>query len=225
MIRALIFDFDGLIVDTEGPEYRAWCEVFSAHARELPLLVWAECIGRDAGWFDPLAYLEGLLGRSLEREALRAEQRARALQLVHSQPLLPGVQAYVRDAQRLGLGLAIASSGTREWVTGHLQRLRLDDAWHCVRCREDVVRPKPEPDLYLAALEALGVTASQAIAFEDSPNGIRAAKRAGLRCVAVPHGLTGGLDLSEADLQLDSLADMPLDVLMLQLDGTRDERT
>jgi HAD superfamily hydrolase (TIGR01509 family) len=225
MIRALVFDFDGMIVDTEGPEYLAWCEIFSAHARELPLLVWADCIGRADDWFDPLAYLEGLLGRPLERETLRARQRERALRLVHGQPLLPGVLAYVRDAQRLGFGLAIASSGSREWVTGHLQRLQLGDAWHCVRCREDVLRPKPEPDLYLAALEALGVAASQAIAFEDSPNGIRAAKRAGLRCVAVPHGLTGGLDLSEADLQLASLADKPLEELVLELDRQRADRT
>ena len=214
MIRALVFDFDGLILDTEGPEYLAWCEIFRAHAQDLPLPVWAECIGRAAGWFDPLEYLERLLGTPLEREALRLQQRSRMLELVAVQPLLPGVRAYVRDAQRLGLGLAIASSGTREWVTSHLQRLELGGDWQCVRCREDVLRPKPEPDLYLAALEALGVAASQAVAFEDSPNGIRAAKRAGLHCVAVPHGLTGGLDLSEADLQLASLADMPLEALV-----------
>ena len=220
MIRGLIFDFDGLILDTEGPEYQSWCEIFHQHGQELPATLWVECIGRAQGWFDPLAHLEGLLGRALDYQNLREQQRRRMLDLVDAQPLLSGVESYVRDAQRLGLRLAIASSGSPDWVNGHLKRLRLGDAWHCVHCPDGVVRAKPEPDLYLAALKALDISAAQAIAFEDSPNGIRAAKRAGLRCVAVPHALTDGLDLSEADVRLSSLSEMPLEKLLSSLAPT-----
>lgn len=216
-MRALIFDFDGLMVDTESPEYLSWRELYQEHAQDLPLSIWAECVGRASDWFDPLAYLEKSLNRPLEREALHARQRQRAHELVHVQPLLPGVANYLRDAAELGLGLAVASSSSRAWVTGHLARLGLDACWDCIRCREDVERAKPDPDLYLAALQSLGIASSEAIAFEDSPNGVLAATRAGLRCVIVPNPLTATLEFPSAALRLNSLAEISLAELLLRL--------
>jgi putative hydrolase of the HAD superfamily len=130
---------------------------------------------------------------------------------------MDGVQQYVDDAARLGLRLGIASSSTRAWVLGHLGRLGLAACWHTVKTREDVARPKPAPDLYVAAVDALGVFPQEAVALEDSPNGIAAAKSAGLRCVAVPNPLTAGMDLSGADLRITSLAATPLESVLASL--------
>jgi HAD superfamily hydrolase (TIGR01509 family) len=127
---------------------------------------------------------------------------------------LPGIVEHVNAAKSLGLLLGLASSSTREWVTGHLARLGMLDRFDCMRCRDDVAHAKPEPDLYLAVLECLGVDAGGAFAIEDSPNGVLAAKRAGLRCVAIPNPITARLDLSQADLLLDSLADVTLPDLL-----------
>jgi beta-phosphoglucomutase-like phosphatase (HAD superfamily) len=114
-----------------------------------------------------------------------------------------GVREYIADAERLGLRLGVASSSSRVWVLGHLERLRLNVEWDAVRTRDDVARTKPAPDLYLAAVEALGVAPHKAVAFEDSLNGIAAAKAAGLLCVAVPNALTAGIDLSRADVKVE----------------------
>src|SRR5205085_683086 len=141
--------------------------------------------------------------------------------LVEAQPVLPGVHDTLVAAKRLGLKLGVASSSTRDWVEGHLTRLDLVAQFACIRCAEDVRQTKPNPELYLSALEALGVPPDAAIALEDSPNGIRAAKRAGLFCVAVPNPLTLRLGLDEADLRLNSLAEMPLETLLLEVQARR----
>jgi HAD superfamily hydrolase (TIGR01509 family) len=214
VIRALVFDFDGLILDTEGPDYRAWQDVFREHGGDLPVELWCECIGRSADWFDAVSYLENQVGRSLDREAITARQRRRHHELLEAEAVLPGIVAYLDDAQRLGLRVAIASSSSRQWVVGHLERLGLADRWQCIRCWGDVERAKPSPDLYLSALDHLGVNAGEALAFEDSPNGIAAAKAAEMTCVAVPNPLTEGLDLSQADIRLGSLTEMPLSELL-----------
>jgi beta-phosphoglucomutase-like phosphatase (HAD superfamily) len=126
----------------------------------------------------------------------------------------------IEEAGRLGLRLGVASSSTQEWVRGHLARLGILDHFECIRCRDDVANPKPEPDLYVAALECLGVVATEAIAIEDSPNGVMSAKRAGMRCVAIPNTITAQLDLSQADLVLKSLADVTMAELLERLSAT-----
>jgi HAD superfamily hydrolase (TIGR01509 family) len=134
---------------------------------------------------------------------------ARERELAEALPVLPGIEEWRAEARRLGLKLGIASSSTRRWVEGHLERLELG-GWDCIRCREDVARPKPDPDLYLAVLECLGIGPAEAIAVEDSFNGLTAAKAAGLFTVAVPCSLTAHMDLGAADLRLDSLAERSL---------------
>ena len=217
VIEALIFDFDGLIVDTEGPVYQAWSELFEAHGQELRLDFWQSVIGRASNWFDPLLDLERRLGRDLDREALTAARRVRERELVAILPVLPGVREWRAEAIARGIRLGVASSSTRGWVTGHLDRLGLGGDWNAIRCREDVVRAKPDPDLYLAVVSALGVSPGSALAVEDSPNGVAAAKAAGLFCVAVPNPLTASLDLSQADLRLASLAESDLGSVIARL--------
>jgi HAD superfamily hydrolase (TIGR01509 family) len=205
-VRALVFDFDGLIIDTEGPVYEAWAEVYRKHGQELSLEFWKTIVGRGSNYFDPIAELEVRLGRSLEGEAIRAERRLRTLELVEALTILPGVIEWRREAKALGVRLGVASSSGRGWVTGHLERLGLA-GWDCIRCLEDVDYPKPAADLYLSVLECLGVPPQQAVAVEDSVHGVEAAKTAGLYCVAVPSSLTADHDFSRADLVLSSLTE------------------
>jgi HAD superfamily hydrolase (TIGR01509 family) len=206
VVRGLVFDFDGLIVDSEKPVYRAWAEVYGLHGEDLSLDLWRTVIGHGPGFFDPVAELERRLGATLDGEALRARYRARQLELMEAEPILPGVREWEEEARAMGVRLGVASNSRRAWVTGNLERLGLD-GWHCIRCFDDVGRPKPAPDVYLAVIECLGVAAHEAIAVEDSSSGLQAAKAAGLFCVAVPGSLTPDADYSEADLVLGSLAD------------------
>jgi len=208
-VAALIFDFDGLIVDSETPGFQAWSEVYAAHGCSLPFDKYSACIGTIGG-FDLHAYLEEQSGRSLDRAALEKACNARWLQLVLAQPMLPGIAACVSSAKRRGLKLAIASSSTQKWVTRNLRKFEVLDQFDAICTSDDVSAVKPDPALYLLALEKLGVKADEAIAFEDSPNGILAAKRAGIFCIAVPNPLTKDLPLELADRRLGSLEEFDL---------------
>ena len=216
-MKLVVFDFDGLILDTEVPEYNAWQEIYGEHGHALPFETWAQCIGTAADAFDPCADLAERAGRALDAAALRRRHQARTDALIAGQPVLPGVVELLDEAGAMGLTLAVASSSGRPWVEGHLERLGLLDRFHTLRCREDVERVKPDPALYQAVLDATGVRAADAVALEDSPNGVLAAKRAGLACVAVPNALTARLDLGGADVRLASLADLPLAQLLARL--------
>lgn len=215
-IRALLFDFDGLIVDTETPSFASWQEVYRKHGQKLPLERWAAIVGTIGG-FEPLDYLEELHG-PVDREAVQARRDEHEISLLEIEELRPGVLDYLEEAQRVGLKTAIVSSSTQQWVNRHL--VRLEQAEHfdeIVTADLDQARAKPRPTLYLEALERLGVSADEAIAFEDSPNGVTAAKAAGIFTVAVPNGVTASLGLDEADLVLESLAERPLRELLDQL--------
>ena len=216
LINALIFDFDGLILDTEEPIYRSWAEVYAANGVPLPFEQWVKTVGSNNQEFHPQHHLEERLGRPLTQEEI--ERRiARRVELVLAKPLLPGVAELARAAKAQGMKVGVASSSSRDWVRGHLERLGILDLFDCLCSRDDVEHVKPEPDLYLAVLACLGVNAYEAVALEDSPNGIRSAKRAGLSCVAVPNPITAGLDLSEADLELSSLSGVTLPQLLNRL--------
>jgi len=214
VIRALVFDFDGLILETETPAYETWAEIYKEHGQVLPLDRWFDYIGREGAFFDAADHLAALVGEGFDRDAARARRDARKTELIAALDVMVGVREYVADAKRLGLRLAVASSSSRKWVLGHLERLDLRAEWDAVLTRDDVVRTKPDPDLYLAAVKAVGVLPHQSVAFEDSMNGIAAAKAAGLLCVAVPNALTSGMDLSRADLRLASLAETRLSELL-----------
>jgi HAD superfamily hydrolase (TIGR01509 family) len=209
-IRALIFDFDGTLLDTESPDMLAWQAVFEEHQVSLSLDLWYQNIGRAPGTFDVYAHLEALIERPVVRDHVHGRYRARFLELLALEKLRDGVDSWLADAQDLGLDLAVASSSPRNWVTGHLEAFSLLDRFRVIRSRDDVVHAKPAPDLYLSALEGLGLQADEAIAIEDSPNGSVAAKAAGLYVIAVPNPVTRNLHFSQADLVLDSLADLTL---------------
>jgi HAD superfamily hydrolase (TIGR01509 family) len=215
-MRLVVFDFDGLILDTEVPVYDAWQAIYHEHGHRLDFDRWAQCIGTH-DVFDPARELATLCGRDLDCGALTERHRADCDALIAHETILPGVRDYVEEARQLGVRLGVASSSSRTWVEGHLTRLGLREHFEVVRCRDDVKIVKPDPALYLAVLEATGVPAREAVAIEDSPNGVWAAKRAGMTAVAVPNALTARLDLAHADLRLRSLADLPLRELLAKL--------
>ena len=213
-VRGLLFDFDGLIVDTESAAFAAWSDVYRQHGQELELERWSAGIG-TLGGFDAIHHLQELVAEPLDHEVLRARAREHELTLVDAELLRPGVAEYLADAERLGLRKAIVSSGSREWIDRNLRRLERLYGWDAiVSADHDESRAKPLPALYLEALDILELEPPEAIALEDSPNGVRAAKAAGIFCVAVPNPTTASLGLEEADLVLDSLASMPLPELL-----------
>ena len=212
-LRALVFDFDGLILDTETPEFSAWQDMFAQHGARLVAADWAHVIGStDHGW-DAAAEIARLTGQPVDRDELKARWRVRHTEMLAKETVRPGVVELIELAKARGLGLAVASSSKREWVQGHLERLGLYAAFDAVATGDEVELTKPDPALYTLAVERLGVPARSALALEDSPNGIRAAHAAGLRCVAVPNDVSRHLDVSAADLVLSSLADLDLDAL------------
>ena len=215
-LRGLLFDFDGLIVDTETPSRASWQELYREHGQELPLDRWATLVGTVGGW-DPLETLEELVG-PVDRTALRERRLERELELGEIEQLRPGVLDYLEEADRRGLATAIVSSSPAWWVEWHLGRLERAEQFDAIVTADgDESRAKPRPTLYLEALERLGLRANEAVAFEDSPNGVRAAKAAGLFCVAVPNGVTAALALDEADVLVPSLAGLPFASLVDRL--------
>jgi HAD superfamily hydrolase (TIGR01509 family) len=214
---ALIFDFDGLLVDTESSALLAWREQFAVHDLVFPLEVWHSYIGSQGSQEAMLAAVRAG-GIDFEDAELRAEWRERHNRIVSSEPLRPGVEAFLDDAAAAGAKFAVASSATRDWLDQQLGRLGIRDRFEVV-CARDNGRVKPAPDIYLAALTALGVEVSDAIAFEDSPNGITAAKAAGLYCVAVPNAVTADLPLGQADLRVESFTQISYAELVDRLRG------
>jgi len=227
-IRALIFDFDGLILDTETTEFRVWQSIYREYGQEMLPETWGQVIGGyGISNFDGAVHLAELVGNGANVEKLRARFRSESDALIHQQPILPGVVDYLDAARRLGLRLAVASSSPHSWVDTHLARLGLADrfpaasgrGFDVVICGDDVPpgRTKPHPDLFLKAVAAVGVKADEAIVFEDSPNGISAARAAGIFVVKVPNPITALLKTDDADLTLDSLAQISLDELINKL--------
>jgi HAD superfamily hydrolase (TIGR01509 family) len=216
MITALIFDFDGLLVDTETPAFESWHAIYAEYGQALSFDLWKDSLGTSHG-FDPLSHLAALAGRPIDRESLRARRLASKQELSAAQPLLPGAQAILDQARALRLPCALASSSDRPWIDRWLDLHNIESYFSCIRTAEDVARTKPAPELFLSAAMCLGVPPAACLVFEDSPNGILAARAAGMRCVAVPGAMTRQLDLPPADLVIESLDALPLAQILIEL--------
>jgi len=219
-ISTLIFDFDGLILDTETPEFRAWQAIYREHGHEIPIEEWIQIVGGDGiSRFDAAEHLAELTQGGANPVWLRTRHRSESDALVLIQPILPGVLDILNEARDRSLGLVIASSSPHAWVDSHLTRLDLFDRFDSIICAEDVPpgRTKPNPDLFVKALEAVRARADEAVVFEDSLNGVKAARAAGIFVVAVPNDVTSLLGVDGADLTLKSLADLRLPGLLSRL--------
>jgi putative hydrolase of the HAD superfamily len=214
MSSALIFDFDGLIADTESAIYEAWSGVYEAHGEELNLVDYVRCVGSTFGQFDPMAELERRLGRPLEWPPLLAAKddtiRTRHLGL----PPLPGVRELLAEAEAVGVPCAVASSSSADWVRPWLGKLGLSDSFQVIWTRDRVKEAKPSPELFLGAAAELGFPPGRCLVLEDSHNGLRAAQRAGSPCVIVPSPVTRGSDFTGARRVLPSLAGVSVGELL-----------
>ena len=223
-IRAFLFDFDGLILDTETASRAGWRWLYEQHGRQLPDDLWSTVVGTHGSW-NVMNHLEELVGEPIDHEAWNERRYQHELSLLEAEELRPGILDYLAFAKEHGLKRAIVSSASRRWIDMHLERLEQTVGWDAIITADrDSARAKPNPTMYLEALDVLGVTAAEAVVFEDSPNGIRAGKAAGIFVVGIPNDVTREYGLDEADLVLDSLADVPPAELVQRAGGGGRER-
>ena len=210
---ALVLDFDGLILDTETCTYDAVVDIFRDHGLELDLARWQAILGTAdrPHWTE---WLADELGRRVDRDTLVAQREKARMAALVTLPPCAGVEDLLAAAAGAGVPCAVASSSSAEWVVPHLERVGLRDRFAAVVTSDDVGgdprRTKPAPDLFLAAAAAVGQPPARCVALEDSPNGVRAAKAAGMAVVAVPGPMTAGLDFGGANLVVPSLVDLDL---------------
>ena len=212
MIRALIFDFDGLILDTESALIRSYADIHEAHRVPFDYSRFLRAVGHADYTFQPWSDFPA----AHDRIALEAERQRTKIGRLELLAPLPGVIDLLDEARAAAVPIAVASNSEHSWVESHLARLGLVDRFAFIACREDVPSPKPEPDLYKLVLQHFGLRGHEAIAFEDSHTGVTAATAAGLFTVAVPHELTRGHDLSRADLLVGSLTEVSLAALAVR---------
>lgn len=208
MIKAIIFDFDGLIIDTESVWYESYKETLRSYQFDLPLAQFGECIGSDETVLS--TYFKKHLGENCDVE----EIETRAFDIYKTKMNSPeariGVLDYLQEASNTGYKIGLASSSSKAWVTKYLEELGLLDFFEVIVTRDDVKKVKPAPDLYLKAINDLNINSSEAIAFEDSLNGSIAAMTAGLKCVIVPNPVTELSAFENYSLRLKSMSEKSL---------------
>jgi HAD superfamily hydrolase (TIGR01509 family) len=215
IIKGLIFDFDGLILDTETPDVMAWLKIYKKHGQNFNFGDYALSIGTIYRMTEPALDLQRLVP-GLNAEEVFNEWTELERLLIKDQIVLPGVIEYLQTAKTLNIKVAIASSSEKSWVVGHLEQHGIREYFDFIHTVDETGIPKPDPALYQMALKSLRLSPNEVIAFEDSTNGISAAKSAGIFCVSVPNPITKYLDLNNADLILDSLASLPLQELLVR---------
>lgn len=209
-ITALVFDFDGTIIDTETPVYESWADTYRmAGAEPVSLERWLQDIGKADGFgLDVRAELCAQLG--VDALSAQVEDRRRSLcdEMIRSQPVRAGVEQWIDVATSSDIPLAVASSSPTSWVETHLERLGLRHHFAALSCADPGVPGKPDPTVYLGACHALGVSPTSAIAIEDSTHGVSAAIDAGMRCIAAPGPITKTMRFDHATVHVDSLGDV-----------------
>lgn len=208
---AVLFDFDGILVDTEWAIYEAWHRTFLAHGHPLPLETYTQCIGSDFDTWSPKVHLEELTGSGFDWHQLDEVRQVEIRRDLEQAGPMPGVVALLEKLAAEGVPLAVVSSSSHPWVDGWLEKLRLASYFREVVCRGDAPRIKPAPDLYLEGARRLGLAAADCLVIEDSLNGVHSAIEAGMPVWAVPNRVTAGLDFSQANRIFASLADCALE--------------
>ena len=210
-LRAVIFDFDGLVVDTESIGYRTWNEIFECHGQALSIEQYALVVGTNFETaYDPRRDLEARTGKSFDWPTLEARRREREIALGLELKPLPGVKERLEEARALGLRTAIASSSTRTWIQMWMQRLNLGSYFEHISTVDDTGKVKPDPSLFMHAADNLQTGPLDVLIFEDSLNGLHASMAAGMRCIAAPSPMTRHLDFQNAWKRVNSLSDVSL---------------
>lgn len=207
-MKAIIFDFDGLIVDTETIWFHSFRDAVREYGGDLPLEEFAKCIGTtDDVLYE---YLNEQLKEKFDKHALKEKVKILHKEKMKIPEARDGVKEYLQEAREMGLKIALASSSSKEWVIPFLKELQIRDYFEVIKTTEDVEKVKPDPALYRVAIEDLGVDSSEAVVFEDSLNGLKAAIAAGLTCVVVPNDVTRNLPFENHHLRIESMKDKSL---------------
>ncbi|MFB6391959.1 HAD family hydrolase [Polymorphospora lycopeni] len=222
-VKALIFDFDGLLMDTETTLLESWRWEWRRHGLEFDPVGFFADHGGDAN--EPrYAALAATVGSAYDRESSHALRMAYRAELNAALEPAPGIVGWLDRAAELGLRLAVASSSPVTHVGAMLDQAGLRGRFEVLATGEEVDAHKPDPAVYLLTLRRLGLAAGEAVAFEDTAHGVAAAHRAGLRCVAVPNPHADDARFTAADLLLTSAADLSLDAVMAALAGHAGQR-
>jgi len=217
-VEALVFDFDGTILDTETPVFESWRETFEHYGAEpVTFDEWVVSIGMASQPWDPVDLLEQRTGVKHERADVLAQRKALRDQAVAALPLRAGIEAWFEQASAAGIPMGVASSSPRVWVETHLISRGVRDLFTFIGCAGDPLSPghpagdvmpgKPDPTSYAMACEALGANPFRSIAIEDSPHGLSGANAAGLFTVATPGPMTAHMNFDHANLVLGSLSE------------------
>lgn len=206
--KAVLFDFDGVLVDTEWAIYDAWHRTFCDNGHPLPLEVYTQCIGSDFNTWSPKTHLEELTGAAFDWHDLDSKRQRQIEGDLAGEGPMPGAVELLTSLTALGIPRAVVSSSSHHWVDGWLDRLDLRRHFDEVVCRGDAPRIKPAPDLYLEAAKRFGLDPAECLVIEDSLNGVKAAIAAGMPVWAVPNRVTACLDFSLADAIFPSLTEV-----------------
>ena len=214
LLAAVVFDFDGVILDSETPEYESHRRIFAQCGVPLTVEEWCDQIGvwvehHEQRWHARLCERSA---HAPDWPAFEAEKHRLFQELVPPAPMR-GIVDLLDALAAGGVPLAIASTAPARWVVAAAERIGVRDRFHAIITLHDVQRRKPAPDAYLEATRRIGVDPARSVAIEDSGPGIASARAAGLKTVAVPHWLTEGHDLAAADLRVAHAGEITLEVL------------
>jgi len=201
--KAILFDFDGVILDSEWPIYQSWKRVFEREGQDLAQEVYVKCIGSDFDTWSPPSYLEELTGKTFDWEMENAVRQVEIMRDLENALPMPGAAELIKAFA--DKPTAVVSSSSHNWVDGWVNKLGLMPYFNTTVCRGDAPKIKPAPDLFLEAARQLDLAPSDCLVIEDSMNGLLSAHAAGMKVWAVPNRLTSVLDLSAANWLSDSL--------------------
>ncbi len=207
-IRGLIFDFDGVLVDTEWAIYQSWVRLYEREGQQIAVETYAPCLGAGYSHWNPAEHLEKLTGKRYDWEKETPVRQAQIEADLAQMGLMPGALELLDWCAAQGIALTVASSSSRRWVQGWLTRLGIFERFVGTFCRTDGYAVKPDPALFLAAQRCLALPAEQCLIIEDSENGTISAQNAAIPCVAIPNRMTAGCNLSRATWQEASLASL-----------------
>ncbi len=206
--KGIIFDFDGVLVDTEVAIYNSWVDLYAREGQEISIATYAPCLGAGYSHWDPAAHLEKLTGKTYNWELETPARQAKLEAELERNGLMPGAAELLDWCDSQEIPMTVASSSSRRWVEGWLRKLGIYERFVGVFCRTDGYPVKPNPALFLAARDCMRLASAECLIIEDSENGTISAQNAGIPCCAIPNRMTMASNLSRADYRADSLTDL-----------------
>lgn len=207
-MQGVLFDFDGIIIDSEWPVFQSWVRLFKREGEELALEDYVQCIGSDFGTWSPEELLEKATGKTFDWDVENAKRQVEIESDLEGVEPLKGVIELLKWLEERGVPSAIVSSSTHRWVDGWVETLKLGEYFQAVICREDAMKVKPDPELYLNGARALGIEPEKCLVIEDSLNGVKSGNSAGCLTYALPSRLTSVVDFAIADEEFENYKDM-----------------